>query len=459
MARGHKGTFAVLLGMAALGGLAGVAHADCRPDQGAPYPALPFVGIHGNARNDSTVPCPLLRNQQQVWYALAGLRIAQPLTLSPAADVAYVTATPADQSQALVAALAVDDGRVLWQRAYPDAHQGSVEVDAQGMLYLTSSAGVVSLMPDGRQRWGVPFASGESALGLHFTAAGDVVTVTTLGRVLRIGRDGTVRAVLDLVAHYGLPTPRPQRDDSLGGLLTLLGLNGSFTQNTLAVFGDTVYVAGSGPTTPGALYAIHLGDDGGLSPMWWLAMKNSATSPAVSRAGMVALGDGVMTRPALLRLPVNACTAPGPCKPQSLHAIPLGIPGLLGSPAITANDTVIFWASEALPHRGERRFDVVSYDGHGTRRGYRLPQGEIVSSPVTVLDDGVVFTMTSLVGGMSHLVLGPRPDRSSGGIPALETHPIPGAALVSVAVGPDGSLYVGMMRDGMGVMRFKPDPA
>lgn len=458
MVRGRRGALAILLGMAVMSGLARVAYADCRPDQGAPYPALPFVGIHGNARNDSTVPCPLLRHQQQVWYALAGLRIAQPVTLSPAADVVYATATPADHGQAMVAALAVNDGHVLWQRTYPNAHQGSVEVDDQGMLYFTSSQGVVSLSPDGQQRWLVPFTPGESALGLHFTPSGDVVTATTLGRVLRIGRDGTVRAVLDLVAYYGLPAPQPQRDNRIGAYMTLVGLSDSFTQNTLAVFGDTVYVAGSGSATPGALYAIHLDDGGGLSPTWWLAMKNTAASPAVSRQGTVALGDGVMVRPEILRVPVNSCPVSGPCTPQHIDTILLGIPGLLGSPAITPNDSIIFWDSEVLPRRGERRLDVVSYDAHDGRHGYSLPFGETVSSPVTVLDDGVVFTMTDPRSGSSQLVLGPRPDQFPGGTPILETHPISGAALVSVAVGPDGSLYVGMMRGGMGVMRFKPVP-
>ena len=458
MVRGRRGALAILLGWAALGGLAQAARPDCRPDQGAPYPTLPFVGIHGNARNDSTVPCPLMRHQQQVWYALPGMRVAQPVTLSPTADAAYVTATPADHGQALVAALAVNDGRVLWQRIYPNAQQGSVEVDDQGMLYFTSSLGVVSLMSDGQQRWLVPFDHDETALGLHFSDQGDVVTATTMGRVLRIGRDGTVRAVLDLVAHYGLPTPRPPMDNRASGVLTLIGLNGSFTQNTLAIFGKIVYVVGKGVDAAGALYAIGLDAEGGLSPLGRLPMKNSATSPAVSKQGTVALGDGVMVRPVLLRVPAESCTKPEICTLRGLKTIPLGLPGLLGSPAITPDDTIIYWSSDLLPRLGRRRLDVVSDDVQGQRSGYRLPPGTLVSSPVTVLDDGVVFTMNSPMDDAAQLVLAQRPDRFQAGEPILETHPLPGASLVSISVGPDGSLYVGMMQGGKGVVRFKPDP-
>ena len=458
MDKGRRGALAILLGWAALGGLAQAAGSECRPDQGVPYPALPFVGIHGNARNDSTVPCPLVRQQQQAWYALAGQLVAQPVILSPAADTVYVTASPSEPQQAFVAALSVADGHILWQHPYPNAHQGSVEVDDQGMLYFTSSLGVISLMPDGQQRWLVPFAPGESALGLHFTPSGDVVTVTTMGRVLRIGRDGTVRGVLDLVAHYGLPAPRPSMDNRASGVLTLIGLNGNFTQNTLAVFGETAYVVGKGVDAVGALYTIGLDEDGGLSPLGRLPMKNSATSPAVSKQGTVALGNGVMVRPALLRVPTESCTKPEICTLRGLKSISLGLPGLLGSPAITPDDTIIYWSSELLPRFGRRHLDVVSDDVQGQRSGYRLPPGTLVSSPVTVLDDGVVFTMNSLIDESAQLVLAQRPDRFQGGEPILETHPIPGASLVSVAPGPDGSLYVGMMQGGKGVVRFKPDP-
>lgn len=58
MPEGWGRTLAAFLGWAALGALAQAAQAACRPVQDAPYPALPCVGIHGNARNDSTVPCP-----------------------------------------------------------------------------------------------------------------------------------------------------------------------------------------------------------------------------------------------------------------------------------------------------------------------------------------------------------------------------------------------------------------
>ena len=89
-----------------------------------------------------------------------------------------------------------------------------MEVDADGYLYFTTADAIVSLNPDGSDRWraeppkGMDETRENGAVGLHFNPDGHVVTVTDQGEILLLSRsNGTLLSRLSIPDEFGLELP------------------------------------------------------------------------------------------------------------------------------------------------------------------------------------------------------------------------------------------------------------
>ena len=310
-------------------GLGAVGEGDfsCRPERPFPYAdGVPYLGVHGDPANSDLIDCESASRFEAGWHALEGLGIPQPNTFSPDGATTYVTTTNPEADGCRVHALDVRTGESVWCRSYdPSVSAGSVEVDLDGHLYFTVAGALVSLDADGEERWRTSLPAGpggaeDTAWGVHMSAAGHVVTVTTAGTVAVYDRDtGDPRSSLSIPETWGYPPVEALQlsvdpsalfpesiveniesvfgptdaDSASSGIGAFLGA-GAFVDNTVAISPrGEIYVIGAGPDREtGALVQIHMSDEDGTLTPGWVARTRLGGDDPIGERGWVVIGDG-----------------------------------------------------------------------------------------------------------------------------------------------------------------------
>lgn len=476
----------------------GEARFDCVVDQPFPYPDTSYVGVHGNRANNDFIPCDTATAYGEAWSALEAGGAAQPNTFSPDGTVTYATTTPGGAGGCTVHALDVDRGEVLWCASIPQAYRSSVEVDEDGNLFVTAESEVVSLDPDGTERWvtALPQMAGEGpvgGIGLHFDANGHVATVDDGGTVHLLRRsDGELLASFSIPDAFGLVPPAsvtgdldfasllPEAvvadfellaGDDIDQFLAVFAGGGSFSDNTLGVGPDGhLYVIGGGLTPEtGALVQVRVGgsaDAPTLSAGWRLdTVGGSATSPSISPDGrFVSVGDGssltsfLAPRGADARIRVVDITAcddntdgdpePGICLEK--HAVPFASGPSLGSMPMLDGEVHYAWEVQVAFLLDNTLPDVRAFRGSETSWETFLPGDRQWTAVLTVTNNHIIGTATRLTPSTESILTVPLPatatseliviDRSDGEL--VFTAPVSDDATSTVTVGPDGSLYV-----------------
>ena len=479
---------------------------SCRPERPFPYAdGVPYLGVHGDPANSDLIDCESASRFEAGWHALEGLGIPQPNTFSPDGATTYVTTTNPEADGCRVHALDVRTGESVWCRSYdPSVSAGSVEVDLDGHLYFTVAGALVSLDADGEERWRTSLPAGpggaeDTAWGVHMSAAGHVVTVTTAGTVAVYDRDtGDPRSSLSIPETWGYPPVEALQlsvdpsalfpesiveniesvfgptdaDSASSGIGAFLGA-GAFVDNTVAISPrGEIYVIGAGPDREtGALVQIHMSDeDGTLTPGWVARTRlGSATTPSVSADGRwVVIGDGASMERFLnpdaavghVRIAdIDACDAntdadadPAVCAfatSQEMEREPMA-----GAPAIAEDGTVYFYELElGFGAAGSAR-DVVALAPSGEERWRAsLPDGLDWTSVITVTRNHLIGTATAVSHSEEKFLSLPLPRTSRDELVVLRRAdgrvvsrlPIPDDSSATVTIGGDGSLYVGML--------------
>lgn len=474
----------------------------CEVDQPWPYPSnSPYVGVHAGPSNNDLVPCTLAKEYTEAWHALKGRAIAQPNTYSPDGLTTYVTTTAPSAGDCTVHAISTETGDVLWCRAYDDATLwSSVEVDEDGFLYFTTGESIISLHPDGADRWAVftPEHPGghNGAIGLHFSPDGHIATVTDQGTVLLLTRaEGALLASLDIPTIFGF-TPIATADLGIslvdlmpesiqedfasfqegdpGVLLGVFTGQGNFSDNTIGIApsGD-LYVVGGGPeSTDGALVQIRVGgtpEAPQLSPGWHVPLvASSASSPAISPDGKyVKISDGNSTAnflnpdssQATTRLmDIAACDAntdadpdPDVCAPAI--NVPLATGPILGTTPMLADGIHYVYEVQFADLMNDEAADLRAFDGDELLWELVLPDHLQWSSVITVTNEHLVGTATAFTASEHAIFTVELPQTATSELLVIDRFtgeiafraPVTDDSTSTVTVGPDRSLYVTML--------------
>jgi outer membrane protein assembly factor BamB len=476
----------------------------CRADLPFPYAHdTPWVGIHGNRQNNNTVACDGPPLADLGWTALAGLAIFQPISVGPGGKVVYAIAARTEGCQ--LYAIDTSSGAPLWCQGdfSLGVSAGSPGVDEDGNIYVTDgyteAAAVVSLTSAGVVRWRTPIEEldgGSSApyrapAGLHFTPAGLVATVSVDGVVVLLDRaTGAIRSTFDIPAATGyvagrarqfpvenLPAHIRDRIAQVVGPLTdedyrILfggsnGTSGAFSDNTIGVSRNhQLFVVGGGPDEDtGALVALDLGGDDAqptLSLRWSaLIVAGSATSPAISADGTrVALGDGA---DGLVYVRADRCNDNTDADPRVEVCAPAWIHHVKGRPifgSVTVDEQGVVYACDTSLEPADADLFALADGEAGPRVLWQVsfaaaggPNRQWTSN-ATLFDDMIVGTLTELTDAISIDGI-PMPlvraashelvavDRATGAL--LWRRPVADDSMNSIAVGPDGTIYVPLM--------------
>lgn len=333
--------------------------------------------------------------------------------------------------------------------------------------------------------------------GLHFTPGGHVATVTVNGVVVLLDREtGDIEAWYDIRDATGfVPPPSesipvsaipswivarleevigPMTDQQIEAALgSSIGGSGAFSDNTLSIsaFSQIMVVGGGPPDSPlGSVTAVSIHDEDTepyLTMDWWVPIfAGSSTTPAISPDGRrMAVVDGGDAEgvPSLVYVNVQDCNDntdddpdPGICAPAWLYPM-LGKPSL-GNLAMDEHGTVYAWHASEDPADPDV-FAVKDQDGSP-----RVLWSVTFDSPsdnnmqwtscITVLDDMVVGSLSDLQpSAIGHITSLPifrhlthelvALDRETGEV--LDRAELADDSINSLAMGPDGSLYVPLM--------------
>ena len=504
----------------------------CTPEQPAPYPSgLPYIGIHANAANDDVVPCVTSDSYRQAWHALKGRGVVQPATLSPDAETLYLTTTTPEEGGCTVYAVAAEDGAEKWCIALPsDAAASAVEVDEGGDLYLSAGGQLWSFDANGQERWSTPMwpdgvtpADDEltsfTGYGVHFTAEGYIATVTAGGLVVVAQRsDGALLATLDVPATFGLVPPAPSMlsgfdlvalmppevvadvasifgENAGQALGSFFGSGSNFSDNTIAISprGDFFVIGGGPDEDHGALVKVEVSAGPTLSAGWMVVTRpGSAATPSVTPDGRwVAASDGTATRDLMdpesadatvFAVDVDACDAntdgdPDPAMCALAWEHPLQRGAMPGAPALLPDGRVWFYEVGFSLDSDPTARDLVRVGSAGAEIEATLPDELEWNSVMTVTDNHLIGTASVVVPSevqlagitlpsetVDELLVVSRQDAS-----ILFRAPITDDSAATVSLGPDGSLYVGLLglttmmaiheRPTLGLVRFRPvDP-
>jgi len=478
----------------------------CAPTQTSPYASgIPYLGIHADAGNSDVVRCRTGAAFTPVWHALQGLGLTQPNTFSPDGQTTYATTTHPAPDGCRLHAVDVDSGQVRWCRSYAGSiARSAVEVDADGALYFTVGASMISTDAEGTERWRTDFegkqGQSDAPWGLHFTPQGHVATVTSSGIVYLISRDdGRALASLSIADVYGFVPPATlgdgidvtslMPDEVQANIEAVWGVDpaaedgpsfasflgtGAFVDNTLAVASDSsLYIIGGGPDeSTGALVQLRVegtADAPTLAPGWYSPTHfGSATSPSISPGDRyVMISDGASGQNALEPdgidarvkvMDIVACDAnqdsdadPNRCGVAYEQRLERG--AVPGSPAIDGDGTVVFyefgmafdWAADAR--------DLVSFGPDGLHWEVTLSDDRDWMSVITVSDNHLIGTATAVEGAGVSLGGLQYPIRSHDTLVVLDrddgsevfSAPIADDSAATVTIGPNGELYVGML--------------
>ena len=482
-----------------------IEHPCARVSSPAPYPrGVPYLTVHANPQNNDRVPCAVSGPWRPGWHALRGKPIAQPNTFSPDGLTTYVTTALRSDADCSVFALDVETGEQRWCRSIPGAINSAVAVDQRGHLYIASESSIVSLDAGGAERWTTEFYTTEpQAVGAHFTPHGELATVTQDGTVYLLSRgDGEVLGRLDLASALGFVDPKGARaaggdrireqlgddlellfgdalDDSSG---TFFGSSGKFTNNTIAVDpSGNLYVTGGGPDEDnGTVIQVMIErDEEGvtLRPGFYIPLHGfSAASPVISPDGRwLKTSDGVATgavSDAFIQLvELSRCPPAGACQPTYTIALD---GAQLGASPVLDGAVHLRWET-SLARIGEQTSrDLVKMRGEEVVWELDLPDSMTWSSVLTITDDYILGTATHITLSSEKIFSFTLPEtatsellvvsRADGSI--VYRYPVTDDSSATVTVGPDGSLYVGMLalvhalaketRPVAGLMKFSP---
>ncbi len=421
----------------------------CEFAQPYPYPSgSTYVGVHGNRENSDRIYCSGPSMVSRGWATLEGTLTQQPVSFT--ADGTAVLVTIARTEGCNLYAIETETGETRWcSDDFSMGVAGSmVEVDRDGFLYVadgdTEESFMYSLFPeDGSIRWrtsleglygGDDGAAYHIPVGIHFTASGEIVTVTNDGVVVLIDRgDGRILDTWSIREELGfVPVPAAEidmeplirayeaydagRPHPLGwlverivavlgpmdpetveaGLAMALGASGGFSDNTIGVSGSNqVFIIGGGPplssrthseTVGGAVTVVEVGDfDGDPEPdlrlSWYLeTYGGSATSPAISRDGsrmVVAEGvDADLEYNNIVYTDVEACNGNTDADPRPEVCEPLwryhlsGEATMLGSMAMDEDGVVYAWEAAG----SEETVDLFKLSDSVTGEGLHVPE-------------------------------------------------------------------------------------
>lgn len=501
----------------------------CTPEQASPYPdGLPYVGIHANAANDDVIACSTAENFRQDWHALQGHAVMQPSTMSPDAQTVYATATSPVADGCTLYALDAENGSELWCRSLPfDVVASSVEVDENGLLFVSAGGKAWSFDADGNEQWSTPLwpdgpaptdeeLAGHTGYGLHFTQDGLIALVTAVGRVVLLERgSGTIVDAMDLPSTFGL-VPPPESlltgfdlvplmpdeviadvesifgDRAAEALGSFFGSGSNFSDNTIAISPrGELYVIGGGPTEDtGALVQILVEDGPTLAAGWYTETRpGSAATPSVSPDGRwVAASDGTATRSLLdpeqadatvFAIDIDACDANTDADPDPLrcsvaweHALERG--AMPGAPALLPDGSVWFYELGFSLDSDPTARDMVQVGSEGVRVQSVLPDELEWNSVLTVTDNHIIGTASVITPSDTNLAGLVLPVRTDDELLVLSREdatvqfraPISDDSAATVSLGPDGSLYAGLLglttmlaieqRPTLGLIRFRP---
>ncbi len=500
----------------------------CRPSQDAPYAdGIPYLGIHADRGNSDVVACTTASKFRQDWHSLDGYGLTQPNTFSPTGEITYATTSNPLPDGCRLHAVEVATGGLSWCRSFdPSVALGAVEVDLDGNLYFTAESQLISLDSQGQDRWSNSFADvlghADAPWGVHFTPDGHIATVTSSGTVYLVAReDGTVLDSLSIPETWGFVAPASMSSDidvaallpdavladiesvwgptsgdtAASGLGALLGA-GAFCDNTVGIDSKgRIYVIGGGADEEhGALVQIRVegtSDAPELLPGWHTpTVGGSATSPSISPGDRyVVIGDGSSTQ-ALLNptaaeasvkvMDIEACDAnsdsdpdPNRCAVAYSEANQRG--PMAGAPGILSDGTVYLWEF-ALGFSAEPTArDLAAFGPDGLIWETALPDNLDWSSVITVTDNHLLGTATRITPSDEQFLTLTFPRVTDDVILALDRHtgeliwqaPLPDDGTATVSVGPDGSIYAGVMgflsifateeRPDLGLVRFVPE--
>jgi len=477
----------------------------CQPDRELPYAdGASYLGIHGDASNSDEIACASGSAYQQTWHALEGLGLPQPNTFSPDGLTTYVTSTNSDPQGCRVHALDTETGVVQWCRNFPPTiSYGSVEVDEEGYLYFTVEDQVVSLNPDGSDRWATSIGEAgqqELAWGLHFHPEGPIATVSQSGTVVLLNREaGEILSTLSIPEVYGFVAPAsldldldlslllpnavnadiesvwgvPQEGEADASFNTFLGAGG-FVDNTVGISstGD-IFVIGGGPDEDhGALVQIRVdwSDQSPTLTAGWYTPTNagSATSPSITKDGRyVTISDGSSSDTffnpedvdaKVKVMDIDACDANTDADPDATVCEVLYVENverwpLIGAPATLEDGTVIFWELGLDFAADQSARDVVAMNEGGVIWEASLPDDMDWTSVITVTENHVIGTGTAVTPSTETLLNLSLPQTTTNALLILDRQtgdlvfsaPIPDDAAGTVSIGPRGELYVGML--------------
>lgn len=421
----------------------------CEFEQPYPYSSgSTYVGVHGNRENNDRIYCGGPSSVSRSWEALKGTITQQPVSFT--ADGTAVLVTIARTEGCKLYAIETETGEVRWcSDAFSMGVAGSmVEVDEGGFLYVadgdTEQSSLYSLFPeDGSVRWrtsleglygGHDGATYHIPVGIHFTASGEIVSVTNDGVVVLADRsDGRILDAYSIREELGfVPVPAaeinmeplirafeayeagrshplnwlvervvavlgPMDPETVAaGLAMGFGASGGFSDNTIGVSrSNQVFVNGGGPplesrthhqTFGGAVTVLQVGDfDGDPEPdlnlSWYLEIYGgSATSPAISRDGsrmVAAEGVGVgLGYNNIVYTDVEACNANTDADPRPEVCEPLwryhlsGEATMLGSMAMDEDGVVYAWEAA----ENEETMDLFKLSDSVTEEGLHVPE-------------------------------------------------------------------------------------
>jgi outer membrane protein assembly factor BamB len=468
------------------------------PTQAPPFPSgSPYVGVHANPQNNDLVPCDGASRWAPAWHALQGRAIAQPNTFSPDGRTVYVTSSAGSAPACTVHALDAATGRVLWCLNEEGALAGSVTVDAEGRLYTTTAAGVLSLTPAGQERWRRTWAFEDGTpggpTGLHLHPSGHVAVVTGTGHIALLDRnDGAVVAELSVYEDVGLPrVERPGLMVDLGRLLPpevtedfvqtfgsteqlfgiFAGVGKQWTDNTVGIAPDgTLYGIGTGRAADqGALVQVRVTTtDAGvtLTPGWvGVFNQGSASSPSISPDGrFVKVTDGNSTAGLLapetvearaLLFEVAACDENRDADADPARCAPALTVPLLSGPALGASPVLndgehYAWEVQFANLFSTEVPDLIRYEGAEEVWRLFLPDDAVWSSVLTLTNRHIIGTMTRFEPSEKSLLTIALPSTATSELVVVERatgalvtrQPTTDDSTSTVTVGADGALYV-----------------
>lgn len=467
----------------------------CEPERSLPYAnGTSYLGVHADQGNSDFVPCEIAEEFKQDWHALKGFGLAQPNTFSLDGKVTYVTTSQPTPESCSVHALDVESGEELWCKVIAGAVASSVEVDADGHLFVTGIDGVYSLDSKGGIRWQMSPPDGTGAIGLHFTHSGHIATITNDGLIMLLDRsNGTLLTSLDVKKTFGLVPPKAVGAVDLSTLVPqpiledfakLNGTNGGFglaafagadkfSDNTVCVAKNALYTVGGGlDEDHGAMVQVLIEgeqDHPTLRAGWRVDLeKSSASSPSLSPDGThVKVLDGNSMLGVLSPesasahariINIEACNKntdenkdAAICAPE--WVIPLRTGPALGASPMLDDAVHYLWEVQLKTLTDYTGPDLIAMQGDKVLWELTLPDDMQWTSIVTVTEKHLLGTATKVTKSDQSLVGIPLPATASSELVVVEREkgkvvfraPVTDDSTSTVTVGKDGSVYVTML--------------